>query len=153
MEDPTTSRPHATPPIQLTGAEKVDFLRFGFKSRFCVHLTGDRPARQQNLVKADDADVVLPDANFKSFLYLVVGLCDHADGYVPLPDPRREAEQADHDKSFPQGGYGELSRVLRFFGLPYRALSRRGIHRSKRSAPDAAVDASPLRDLGPRGIV
>lgn len=84
----TTSGSNAQPEVELTAEEEAEFSGHRFKSRHVVQVTGGTERRKSNVMKIGLHEVILPDAQFKLFLRLVVGLVEAGDGWVDLGTPR-----------------------------------------------------------------
>ena len=77
-----TSIPQQLPLVTLSEQEQEEFKRYRFKSQLPIHVTGQTEGRKSNVVMIGGHEVILPDADFKLFLRLVLALYQSADGFV-----------------------------------------------------------------------
>jgi 7-cyano-7-deazaguanine synthase in queuosine biosynthesis len=70
------------PVIRLSEAEEHEFRQHRFKSRLVIQVTGQTEGRKSNVVRVDGAQVILPDAEFRLFVRLIVALYEAEDGFV-----------------------------------------------------------------------
>ena len=70
------------PDVRLSPREEEAYRTHRFKSRQVIQITGDTEARKSNVIRVGDAEVLLPDSQFKLFLRLVVALFESDDGYI-----------------------------------------------------------------------
>lgn len=72
----------AAPTVTITAAEQDECVRHGFNGAFALNLSGRIVLRKSNVVSAGGAEMILPDAEFKVVLRLVVALFETEDGFV-----------------------------------------------------------------------
>lgn len=77
--------------------------RHRFNGRFVISLTGQIEWRKSNIVFIEDAEVILPDADYALFLRLVVGLFETEDGFVDLGGTFPSQEEDGGEALFPEG--------------------------------------------------
>ena len=106
---------HVTPDIPkgplLTAADEEECKAHGFNSRHRIHVTGQIESRKSNLIAIGDAQVTLPDAEFKTFLRLVLALFESPDGYLSPETLRFASEEDDEGLFFPDGLDRAASRL------------------------------------------
>jgi hypothetical protein len=82
MQTPAARASPQLPLVILSEEEEKEYELYRFKSRLPVHLTGQTEGRKSNVVIIGGHEVILPDAQFKLFLRLVVALYESDDGFV-----------------------------------------------------------------------
>lgn len=96
---------------QLSAEEEDEFLRHRFNGRLAVRLTGETTRRKSNVILLDDLPVIVPDADFKLLLRLVVGLHESDDGYVQLGTLKYGGGLAEEGILRAEGMYQAVSRL------------------------------------------
>jgi hypothetical protein len=71
------------PVITLTTEEELESRKQGFKGAFPVQITGRQELRTSNVVKIGATEILVPGAEFRLLLRLVVALFQNDDGFVP----------------------------------------------------------------------
>lgn len=110
------------PVIRLSEAEENEVRQHRFKGAFVIQVTGQAEGRKSNVVMVDRAEVILPDAQFRLFLRLVVGLHETEDGYVTLGALRSGGGIADEGVVFAEELYQAVSRLRARLGPAVRGL-------------------------------
>jgi hypothetical protein len=73
----------ALPDITLSTDEEQESQKQGFKGAVPVHINGRQELRTSNVVKIGATEILVPGAEFRLLLRLVVALFQTSDGYVP----------------------------------------------------------------------
>jgi hypothetical protein len=97
----------------LTNVGEYEFVRYGFRFRGRVQFTGRTTGRKGNVVMIGQAEVILPDAEFKRLLFLGVGLFESPDGFVDIGKDHAENDHGECEicKFFPDGVDQAVSRL------------------------------------------
>jgi hypothetical protein len=98
----TPSSQLESPAVVLSEQEEQEFKRYRFKCRLPVRVTGLPEGRKSNVVTIGGREVILPDAQFKLFLRLVVALYETNDGFVDRGQMKRGGGLADEGIYFPE---------------------------------------------------
>ncbi len=99
------------PAIELSSADEEQILQHRLKSRLRIRITGQTEGRKSNVVQVDDAEVVLPDSQFRLFLRLVVGVFETVDGFVELKLLGTPGDLNSEEPFLPEGLDQMISRV------------------------------------------
>ncbi len=76
-------QPVSVPDVELSEEEEQEAKQRGFKGAFPIHITGKLVNRRSNVIHVGGHEIILPDAQLKLFLRLVVALFETQDGFVP----------------------------------------------------------------------
>jgi len=82
-EDEAAKSP-PTPKVELSENEELEMEKGGLASRLVVDLTGRTTGRKSNVVLIQNQQVEFPDAEFRLFLRLCVGVCEQADAWISV---------------------------------------------------------------------
>ncbi len=91
-----------SPDVTLSEQEEQEFERHRFKCRLPVRVTGQTEGRKSNVVTIGGHEVILPDAQFKLFLRLVVALYETNDGFVDRGQLKQGGGLVDEEVYFPE---------------------------------------------------
>ena len=91
------------PSVTLSPEEESNCDSHGLNGRYVVGLSGRTESRKGNQVLIDCFRVILPDADFRRFLRLVVALFESEDGFVDMNPQGRYAECSVEEALFPEG--------------------------------------------------
>jgi 7-cyano-7-deazaguanine synthase in queuosine biosynthesis len=97
-----TGTPQQLPLVTLSEQEEQEFERHRFKCRLPVRVTGQTEGRKSNVVTIGGREVILPDAQFKLFLRLVVALYETKDGFVDRGQMKQGGGLAEEEIYFPE---------------------------------------------------
>jgi hypothetical protein len=75
--------PPAVAVAELSDEEEEEARRHRFKGSLAIHITGKLEGRKSNVINIGRVEIILPDAEFKLFLRLVVALFETENGFVP----------------------------------------------------------------------
>ncbi len=117
---PEAAPAETLPVIRLSESEERAVRQHRFKSRLPIQVTGQTEARKANVVLIDGLEVIMPDAQFRLFLRLVVALHEVDDGYISLGTLRSGGGITDEGIAFPEGIHQAVSRLR----LPLRPALR-----------------------------
>jgi 7-cyano-7-deazaguanine synthase in queuosine biosynthesis len=99
------------PQIRLAEAEEQELKRQRFNSRLVIQLTGETEPRKSNVVRIDEAEVLLPDSLFRLFLRLAVALHESPDGFLSR-ETLKYGEALDSESALaPEGLDQAISRL------------------------------------------
>ncbi|MCX5999221.1 MAG: hypothetical protein NTU41_06405 [Chloroflexi bacterium] len=97
--------------VTLSEQEKQECTTYRFKSQLPVFITGQTEGRKSNVLTIGGCEIILPDAQFKLFLRLVVALHETDDGFVDRGQMRGGGGLTDEGIYFAEGLDQAVSRL------------------------------------------
>lgn len=110
------------PSIRLSEDDEQELQQHRFKSRLVIQVTGQTEGRKGNVVRVDGAEVILPDAEFRLLVRLIVALYETEDGFVPRGSLSSGGGLADEGIYFAEGLDQAVGRLRWRLAPAFRGL-------------------------------
>lgn len=121
---PAQLRPYASKgrKVILTETQEDEFKNYGFRVRLPIHITALSAGRNATIVLLDGNQVSIPLADFRLFIFLIIALFLHEDGFLSWNDIKYSVEDVGENLIAPEGLEQAVSRLRSRFKSPLGGL-------------------------------